>query len=315
MTLHAANTSRLVDARSTQELETVRAERQGLQQLLHEITQYSDDGFVVTDANGNILEWSGEAERILGWTKHDVLGRQMILLPPGAGDSGEIGDLLHADTGSRPIRAELPAMHRDGHAVQVRLTLWSRRDRSGTALYALIRELGSPPAEPPVAYCDVGSIVESSDAAIVGEGLDGTIRTWNRAAVQLYGYAPEEVIGRPSTVVVPPERLEEADRLAEGARRGRHVHNRETVHLRKDRTRVDVAVTVSPIQGSDGVITGVSTIARDITEQRRMAAALEAALEEARQSDARSRRLVADVAHQIRNPLAGIRACAEVLLR
>jgi PAS domain S-box-containing protein len=168
----------------------------------------------------------------------------------------------------------------------------------------------------------LASIVESSDDAILSKDLEGRILSWNRAAERMYGYTTTEIVGRSVLTIIPADRHREAAELMERVRRGESVRNLETVRLRKDGSTVDVSVTVSPIRDGSGLVVRASSIARDITEQKRMTAeldrtlvALESALDEARVSEARSRRFLSDAAHHLRNPVAGIRACAETLLR
>jgi PAS domain S-box-containing protein len=168
----------------------------------------------------------------------------------------------------------------------------------------------------------LASIVESSDDAILSKDLEGTILSWNRAAERMYGYTATEIVGRSVLTIVPADRHQEAAQLMASVRRGESVMNLETVRLRKDGSPIDVSVTVSPIRDGSDVVVRASSIARDITEQKRMSAeldrtlvALESALAEARVSEARSRRFLSDAAHHLRNPVAGIRACAETLLR
>jgi PAS domain S-box-containing protein len=118
------------------------------------------------------------------------------------------------------------------------------------------------------------SIVGSSDDAIIGKNLDGIVTSWNPAAERIFGYTAGEVIGQPLLKLFPPERIgEEADIMAQIAA-GKHVEHFETVRVRKDGTRIDVSVTISPIRNSAGQIVGASKIARDITAGKRTEVAL-----------------------------------------
>ena len=117
----------------------------------------------------------------------------------------------------------------------------------------------------------LASIVESSEDAIVSTSLDGVITSWNRAAQQLYGHTAGEAIGRPITLIAPPEQMAEEANVLAHIRDGRPIDRVETVRRRKDGTLVHVSITASPIRDADGRIVGASKIARDITEQRRAA--------------------------------------------
>lgn len=120
----------------------------------------------------------------------------------------------------------------------------------------------------------LAAIVESSDDAIIGKTLEGTITSWNRGAERLFGYAAKEVIGRAIWVVIPPERLEEEAQLLARLQRGEHVRHYETVRRHKDGRLVDVSLTMSPVADGAGRIAGAATIARDITERKRAEQAL-----------------------------------------
>jgi len=115
----------------------------------------------------------------------------------------------------------------------------------------------------------LAAIVESSDDAIIGKTLDGTVTSWNSAAKGLYGYSAEEAIGQPITMLAPPDRSGEIPVILKKVRRGEKVDHLETVRVSKDGRLTDVALTVSPIKDASGNIVGASTIARDITGQKR----------------------------------------------
>lgn len=123
----------------------------------------------------------------------------------------------------------------------------------------------------------LAAIVESSDDAIIEKTPDGVIVSWNRGAQRLYGYAPEEVIGKPISILVPPERREELSWIMQRVLRGEHIPHHETVRLKKDGTWLHVSLSVWPIEDQMGHVVSISAIARDITEQKAAEAALEKA--------------------------------------
>ena len=116
----------------------------------------------------------------------------------------------------------------------------------------------------------LAAIVHSSDDAIIGKDLNGIITSWNTAAERLFGYSSDEVIGRSITIIIPPERLFEEDRVLAEIRAGRRFESFETVRRRKDGSTIDVSITVSPIADASGAVSGASKIARDISERRRI---------------------------------------------
>ena len=120
----------------------------------------------------------------------------------------------------------------------------------------------------------LAAIVESSDDAIIGKTLEGTVVSWNLAAERMYGYAAREIVGRSINTLVPPNRSEETVQILERVKRGERVDHFETVRLRKDDLCINVSLTVSPIKDESGRVIGASTIARDITEQKKLRDAL-----------------------------------------
>ena len=121
-------------------------------------------------------------------------------------------------------------------------------------------------AEKAQAY--LASCVESSQDAIVGVKRDGTILSWNRGAQDLYGYFAEEIIGKPISILTPPECAGELRGLGEDFREGNWVSGYETVRMRRSGERRNVSLTVSPVIDKEGRITGSVSIGRDITEHK-----------------------------------------------
>jgi len=120
----------------------------------------------------------------------------------------------------------------------------------------------------------LAAIVESSDDAIIGKTVDGTIVSWNSGAERLYGYKAEEMVGRPISLLAPSDHLYEIPQILEELRHGERIVRYETEGIRKDGRRIDVSLTISPIKDRAGTIIGASRIARDITERKRAEASL-----------------------------------------
>lgn len=115
----------------------------------------------------------------------------------------------------------------------------------------------------------LAAIVESSDDAIIGKDLDGTITSWNRGAEQTYGYTADEIIGKNVTTILPEESRAESAEILERVKRGGKVEHYQTRRRCKDGRIIDVAVTISPIRDDSGRIVGASAINRDITAAKR----------------------------------------------
>ena len=118
------------------------------------------------------------------------------------------------------------------------------------------------------------ALVDFSGDAIMGSAMDGSIVSWNQGAEKLFGYRSDEVVGSSVDLLVPPDRHDEARAVRHPAR-AEGVDHIETVWIAKGGRPVDVSLTISPIKSTDGQLSGVSTIARDISERRRTARYLE----------------------------------------
>lgn len=125
----------------------------------------------------------------------------------------------------------------------------------------------------------ITSIVESSEDGIIGQDLDGKVTSWNDGAQGIYGYCLEEVKGRPLSMLVPSGAVDEFSIALDSLKQGRRVEYLEAARVRKDDELIHVSMTVSPIRNAAGMVTGVSTIVRDITEKKRMEEALQSAKE------------------------------------
>lgn len=112
------------------------------------------------------------------------------------------------------------------------------------------------------------AIVASADDAIFSKRLDGTIETWNAAAERMYGYPAAEVIGRNVAILAPPEHLDEISGILTRIAAGERIEHFETVRVRRDGSRIDVSLTISPIRDPDGRIVAASTIARDLAARK-----------------------------------------------
>jgi PAS domain S-box-containing protein len=120
----------------------------------------------------------------------------------------------------------------------------------------------------------LSAIIGSADDAVISKSLEGVIMSWNKGAERIFGYTPEEAVGKHVTILIPEDHIDEEPAILSRLRAGERIEHYETIRRRKDGTLVDISLTVSPIVGPGGRIVGASKIARDITERRRAQRAL-----------------------------------------
>jgi PAS domain S-box-containing protein len=160
----------------------------------------------------------------------------------------------------------------------------------------------------PDAAAELAAIVESSEDAIISKDLNGLIRTWNAAAERVYGYTASEAIGKPMSMLLPPDRQrEEADILAR-LRAGERVEHFETTRVRKDGRTIHVSLTISPVHGEGGKVLGASHVARDITQRRYF----EEQLRQTQRLESLGV-LAGGIAHDFNNLLTGILGNASIM--
>jgi PAS domain S-box-containing protein len=161
----------------------------------------------------------------------------------------------------------------------------------------------------------LAAIVESSGDAIIGKTLDGTIISWNAGAERLYGYPPDEILGKNVSLLIPDDREETFPHILEQVRRGSQIEIHEATRKRKDGSFVDVSLAVSPIRDKSGAIVGASTIARDVTARKLAEAELIRRAEELRRSNEELEQSAYIASHDLSEPLRSISGYVELLAR
>jgi PAS domain S-box-containing protein len=233
------------------------------------------DAVLATDARGLVTLMNPVAEALTGWKEREAAGR-------------EVREVFRIVQESSRAEVESPVVRvlREGlvvglanHTVLVARDGTERpiadsgapiRDESGnvSGVVLVFRDI----SEKRAAERDIhrlAAIVSSSEDAIIGETLDGTITAWNAAAERLFGYSAEEAIGRSIGILEPPTLAESSGSHMRRIAKGEHISRYDTTRTRKDGQRVSVSISVSPIRDADGKVVGASKIARDIGERKR----------------------------------------------
>jgi PAS domain S-box-containing protein len=288
------------------------------------------DAMVAVNQAGEIVQINSQTERLFGYTQDELLGQNVeVLVPVGQRD-------LHVRNRERfrqrpemrrmGAQLDLRGRRKDGSEFPVEISLSPVPTPDGVLVLSALRDISDRKRmeeqlrrahEELAASKDrqlqesenrLALIVDSSQDAIIGKNLDGTITHWNKGAEQVYGYSAEEVTGKPISILAPKDRADEIPGILEKVRRGERVEYFETVRVRKDGQRLNVSISVSPIRNAGGEIVGASAIARNVTSQKRA----EELLRQAQKMEAVGR-LAGGVAHDFNNVLGIVTACCELL--
>lgn len=244
-------------------------------QRLEDVLQALPAAVYTTDAEGRITFYNEAAVRLWGVRpeigRSEFCGSWKLFWPDGTPLPHRECPMAMALKEGRAIEGmEAVAERPDGTRVPFLAFPKPFFDAAGNcegAVNMLVDIAGRKSAE--MAMHRLAAIIESSDDAILSKDLNGVITSWNRGAERLFGYTEEETVGKPVTMLFPPDRYNEEPEILARIRRGERVNHYETVRRRKDGSLADISLTVSPIIDSRGNIVGASKIARDISERRR----------------------------------------------
>jgi PAS domain S-box-containing protein len=231
------------------------------------------DCIITMDASGRVQEFNPASERVFGFTRSEAVGKELaeLIIPPRLRERHRQGLARYLKTGEGPLIGkliEIEALRRDGSEIMVALAINATQVNGSPIFTAYLRDI-TERKRAEETNRRLAAIIESSGDAIISKDLDEMLTSWNKEAERLFGYSADEIIGKPITVLVPPDRHNEELGIIERLRQGERVLRYETVYLRKDGTALNVSLVVWPIKDETGNILGASKIARDITERIR----------------------------------------------
>jgi PAS domain S-box-containing protein len=237
------------------------------------IFRLSPQAIALLDKNGVFLEINQRLYDWLGFRPDEILGKSFLEVPIFTVDEKikAKNKFLQRLAGKEvpPYELEFLTKNQEKRIGLVQGT--SLKDEWGNITQSLVmisdvtkdRQAGDT-------LKNIAAIVESTDDAIIGKTLDGIITSWNQGAERIYGYSEQEVIGRPISLLVPPDYHNDSGDLLKRIQQGEHVNHYETIRVKKNGQRITVSLTISPIKDETGMIVGASTIARDVTERKKM---------------------------------------------
>ena len=288
------------------------------------------DAVVAVDGDGTIVQVNSQTQALFGYDRDELIGQKVEMLVP---ESYRRQHHHHRQTFAQTPKTrrmgadlDLYGRRRNGSEFPVEISLSPVSTEIGAFVLSAIRdisdrkriaeelrraneELHRRTAEQLGEYRSrLASIIDSSEDAILSKDMNGIITSWNKGAERIYGYTPEEVLGKHMSFLTPSDRPDEIPEILRRIARGERVEIHESVRVTKDGRHLDVSVSVSPLRNASGDIVGASAIARDITTQKRA----EGQLRQAQKMEAIGR-LAGGVAHDFNNVLGIINACAEFL--
>lgn len=231
------------------------------------IVDSSNDAIISKDLNGFVTSWNLAAERIFGFSAQEMIGISITKLIPTDRADEESHILPKIRLGERVENLETRRLRKDGSLVDVSLTVSPILDLSGNIIGVskIVRDISEAKKSNEKSLI-LAAIIDSTEDAIISKSLNGIITSWNPAAQRIFGYRPEEIVGQSVLKLIPEDRQDEETLILSRLRRGERVQYFHTKRLNKSGALIDVSLSISPVKDKNGVITGVSKIARDITD-------------------------------------------------
>ncbi|HWR16229.1 MAG TPA: PAS domain S-box protein [Terriglobales bacterium] len=273
------------------------------------IVESSDDAIISKDLNGIVRSWNRAATRLFGWEPDEMIGRSILTIIPPELHHEEAEILRKLRNGERIEHYETVRIRKDGTRRDFSLTISPLKMADGRIVGAskIARDITERKRSDEIRL-RLAAIVDSSEDAIISKDLNGIVRSWNPAATRMFGWQPEEIIGKSILALIPEFLHDEEVEILQQLRNGRHIEHYETKRLHRSGRLLDVSLTVSPMKDLNGRVIGASKIARDISDRKRMQQALIDS-----EKLAATGRMAAAIAHEINNPLEAVTNLAYLL--
>ncbi|MGA2211483.1 MAG: PAS domain S-box protein [Acidimicrobiales bacterium] len=224
---------------------------------------------IATDVRLRVTYWNAGAEQLLGFSSEEMLGRNLLDAVALEFDEPRLTALINRLGEGAPVVDEFFVHRKDGSVLPVLVlvtAMLDEHDEIGGIVIVSTDVSERKTAEATMAR--LSAIVESSSDAIIGMDLDGIVTSWNGGAEQLFGYAPEEMLGRNVASLGVADAGGELSAMLKGLASGQAVEGVELVRIRRDGTEVSIESTVYPVRAPDGTMVGAAAIARDVTARR-----------------------------------------------
>jgi PAS domain S-box-containing protein len=254
-------------------------------ELFHDVFNASPIGIVVENLDGQPLFVNPAFCALLGFSEEQLRKKHCVDFSPPEDAEKDWALFQQLRAGSIDhYQLEKRYFRRDGSLFWGRLSLSLLNGRTSPLVIAMVEDITDKKTAEE-ALLRHAAVIESSDDAIVSGTLDGIIVSWNKGAQKIYGYTEAEAIGQPINMLSPLELPDEENRILETLKAGGRIEHFETVRVTKTGKRINVSLTISPINDSSGRTVGCSGIARDITERKQAEDAI-------RESEIQYRRIV-----------------------